>query len=223
MLRKHLPLLLLLLLPLGIYAQDADENKNAGRFMLGYRTTVSAFSDAGFLGFGSGAHFRLQFGPRINSEWYYDHISTNLGGLGRRTDEHIGWSVMFYVFGQHTERGKFTPYVEAGNCFDYTAIRASYSGGAFADRGSAAVHLGLGTHFNLSERADVTLKAQYMVHLGENIDEKIVTDEQTGVRNMLITKGGPGLDGHLLITCSVNFLIADLWKGYLFGKHSKDL
>jgi hypothetical protein len=221
MLRKIIPLLLLL--PLGMHAQDADENKNAGRFMLGYRSTMSAFSDAGFTGFGSGAHFRLQFGPKINSEWYYDHITTDLGGVGRRIDEHIGWSVMFYAFGQHLEKGKFTPYVEAGNCFDYTAVKASYTGGAFADRGSAAVHLGLGTHYNLSTRADITFKTQYMVHIGTDVDETIVTDEMTGARTLKITKGGTGLNGHLLMTCSVNFLIADLWKGYLFGNHSKDL
>jgi hypothetical protein len=221
MLRKTL--FLLLLLPLGIRAQDSDENKNAGRFMLGYRSTVSAFSDAGFYGFGSGAHFRLQFGPRINSEWYYDHITTDLGGLGRRTDEHIGWSVMFYTFGQHLEKGKFTPYVEAGNCFDYTLVKANYTGGSYADRGSAAVHLGLGTHYNLSTRADITFKAQYMIHIGDNVSETIVTNEQTGARTLEIAKGSTGLNGHLLMTCSVNFLIADLWKGYLFGKHSKDL
>jgi hypothetical protein len=221
MLRKII--FLLGLLPFCAQAQDADENKNAGRFMLGYRSTMSAFSDVGFTGFGVGGHFRLQFGPKINSEWYYDHITTDLGGLGRRADEHIGWSVMFYTFGQHTEKGKFTPYIEAGNCFDYTKVMTNYKGGMYADRGSAAVHLGLGTHYNLSERADITLKAQYMIHIGENIDEKIVTDEQTGARNLMITKGGTGLNGHLLITCSVNFLIADLWKGYLFGKHSKDL
>jgi hypothetical protein len=221
MLRKLIPLLLLL--PLRIYAQDADENKNAGRFMIGYRSTVSAFSDAGFYGFGSGAHVRVQFGPLINSEWYYDHITTDLGGIGRRADEHIGWSVMFYALGQHTEKGKFTPYIEAGNCFDYTAVRANYAGGSFADRSSAAVHLGLGTHYNLSKRADITFKAQYMIHIGTDVDEKIVTDELTGAKSLVVTKGGAGLNGHLLMTCSVNFLIADLWKGYLFGKHSVDL
>lgn len=221
MIRKFLPLLLLM--PIIGFGQSPDENKDAGRFMLGYRSTMSAFSDAGFYGFGAGGQFRLQFGPKLNSEWYYDHISTDLGGLGRRTDEHIGWSVMYYAFGQHLEKGKFTPYVEAGNCFDYTAVRTNYTGGQFASRGSAAVHLGLGTHFNLSDKADITLKAQYMVHLGESVEEHVITDDVTHQKNLVITKGQAGLDGHLLITCSVNFFIADLWKGYLFGNKSKSL
>jgi hypothetical protein len=221
MLRKIIPLLLLC--PCLSMAQEKEENKEAGRLMIGYRSTISAFSDAGFAGFGSGAQFRLQFGPKLNSEWYYDHISTNLGGLGRRTDEHIGWSVMYYAFGQHTEKGKFTPYMEAGNCFDYTAVRTSYKNGTLASRGSAAVHLGLGTHYNLSEKVDITLKAQYMIHIGTNVDEKIVTDDISHQRYLVITSGETGLNGHLLITCSVNILLADLWKGYLFGTHSKNL
>ncbi len=220
MLRK---LITFLLLPFSVLAQQADDNPGAGRFSIGYRSTVSAFSDAGFYGYGSGGHVRLQFGPKINSEWYYDHILTDLGGLGRRTDEHIGWSVMFYTFGQHLEKGKFTPYIEAGNCFDYTAVRTNYAGGQLADRGSAAVHLGLGVHYNLSDRADITFKAQYMIHIGTNINEKIVTDDATETRTLDITTGDTGLNGHLLMTCSVNFYIARLWKGYLFGEKSKNL
>ncbi len=211
-------ILLLVLLPLGIAAQDTEENKNAGRFMLGFRSTMSAFSDIGYTGFGTGAQVRVQLGPKLNTEWYYDHIQTDIGGLGRRVDEHIGWSVMYYAFGQKTEKGKFTPYMEAGNCFDYTSVRANYTNGAFASRGSAAVHLGMGTHFNLSERADITFKAQYMLHLGSGIEEAIETNDITQAKTLVITKGGAALDGHLLLTCSVNFLIADLWKGYLFKK-----
>jgi hypothetical protein len=221
MLRKFC--LLLCLLPVLAGAQDKDENPNAGRFMVGFRTTVSAFSDIGYLGFGTGAHVRVQLGPRMNSEWYYDHISTDINGLGRRTDEHIGWSVMYYAFGQHLEKGRFTPYVEAGNCFDYTEVRSNINGGPLAGRSSAAVHLGLGTHYNLSERADITFKAQYMVHLGLDINQTIVTDEVTGVKTLVITKGNEGLNGHLLMTCSVNFYLGRLWKGYLFGSKSKNL
>jgi len=214
---------LLCLWPVLCFSQDKEENPNAGRFMVGFRTTVSSFSDIGYVGFGTGAHVRIQLGPRINSEWYYDHISTDIGGLGSRTDEHIGWSVMFYTFGQHLEKGKFSPYVEAGNCFDYTEVKSSYNGGSMVSRGSAAVHLGMGTHYNLSEKADITFKAQYMIHLGTAINETITTDEVTGAKNLVITKGNTGLNGHLLMTCSVNFYLGRLWKGYLFGKKSKNL
>jgi hypothetical protein len=214
-----------MLLAVPVFAQDAptEENPNAGRFSLGYRTTVSAFSDIGYYGFGSGGQFRIQLGPKLNSEWYYDHISTDLGGLGRRTDEHIGWSVMYYAFGQHLEQGKFTPFFEAGNCFDYTAVRTSYAGGVVDSRGSAAVHLGMGTHISLSQRADITFKVQYMLHLGTGIETKIVTDEVTHASVLQITRGNAGLDGHLLMTCSVNFYVFRLWKGYLFGNKSKGL
>ncbi|HXC04472.1 MAG TPA: outer membrane beta-barrel protein [Bacteroidia bacterium] len=221
MLRKLM--LLFCLCPLGVLAQEKEENPGAGRFMVGLRTTVSAFSDAGHFGFGSGAQVRIQFGPKVNSEWYYDHISTDIDGLGRRVDEHIGWSVMFYALGQHLEKGKFSPYVEAGNCFDYTGVKSNSSASSWVSRGSAAVHLGLGTHYNLSEKADITLKAQYMIHLGLDINETEQTNETTGVRYLDITKGNEGLNGHLLMTCSVNFYFGRLWKGYLFGKKSKNL
>jgi hypothetical protein len=212
---------LLLLFPYALMAQDVEENKNAGRFMLGLRTTVSAFSDVGYYGLGTGGQFRIQLGPKLNTEWYYDHIQTDLGGLGRRVDEHIGWSVMYYALGQKTAKGKFTPYIEAGNCFDYTTVRVNYTvSTAPLSRGSAAVHLGLGTHYNLSERTDITFKAQYMLHLGSGIEEEVHTDDITQAKTLIITKGSPAIDGHLLLTCSVNFLVADLWKGYLFKKKS---
>ncbi|MFI5151433.1 MAG: hypothetical protein ACHQRM_17025 [Bacteroidia bacterium] len=221
MLRKFM--LLLCLFPLIGVAQEKEENPNAGRFMIGFRSTVSAFSDIGSFGFGTGAHVRVQFGPKVNSEWYYDHISTDISGLGRRKDEHIGWSVMFYALGQHLERGKFSPYVEAGNCFDYTEVKSNYSYASPVGRGSAAVHLGIGTHYNLSEKADITFKAQYMIHLGLDINETIQTNDITGIRTLEITKGNEGLNGHLLMTCSVNLYLGRLWKGYLFGHKSKNL
>jgi hypothetical protein len=220
MLRK-IPFLLLLL-PYSLSAQEADDNKNAGRFMLGLRTTMSAFSDVGYYGFGTGGQFRLQLGPKLNTEWYYDHIQTDIGGLGRRVDEHIGWSVMYYALGQKTAKGKFTPYVEAGNCFDYTSVRQNLTGGTLVSRGSAAVHLGIGTHFNLSEHADITFKAQYMLHVGSGVEEEIKTDDLTQAKTLVITKGSAAIDGHLLMTCSINFLVADLWKGHLFKKKTND-
>lgn len=222
---KKLAFLLAICWVVSAKAQDAapEENKNAGRFMLGLRSTASAFSDANYMGFGSGGQFRIQFGPKLNSEWYYDHISTDLGGVGRRVDEHIGWSVMYYAFGQHLEARKFSPYVEAGNCFDYTSVKANYAGGAFESRGSAAVHLGLGTHISLSEKADITFKAQYMIHVGNGIQAIIGEDEITHARTIQISRESAGLDGHLLMTCSVNFYVTRLWKGYLFGKKSKNL
>jgi hypothetical protein len=210
MFRKLLPALMLL--PLAAFSQDESPENRVGMLQLGYRSTCSAFSDIGYYGLGSGGQFRILLAPRLNTEWYYDYISTNIGGLGRRSDQHIGWSVMYYAFVPYSEKRCFVPYVEAGNCFDYTAVRSNYTNGAFASRGSAAVHAGIGTHFMLGTRTDLTLKAQYMMHIGTSVEEKVITDPLSGSRSLIISKGDAGIDGHLLITCSVNFNLCHLWR-----------
>jgi hypothetical protein len=209
---KRLALALLTAFPLISMAQDQSQNdKDGGKLQLGMRSTISAFSDDGYAGTGIGGQFRLRFGHKLNSEWFADYITTDIGGLARRQDMHIGWSVMFYPFSGNTTKRHFTPYILAGHCFDYTKVSSNGVNGISADRLSSAVQGGLGTHYNLSDRCDISLSAQYMMHLGQDIHAEIVQGPYDR-QEVLIEKGEVGIEGHLLTTISLNIYIADLWS-----------
>jgi hypothetical protein len=214
---KNLVFYFLLIIGVKAFAQDSLSKKEGGKLMLGVRNTMSAFSDDGANGLGVGGQFRLKLGSRINTDWFADYITTDIQGLAKRTDYHIGWSVLYYPFNNNIRKGKLTPYVLAGHCFDWTQVeknnfRTSNTALNEAHRFSSAVQAGLGTHYNLADNFDVTLQAQYMLHLGNDINTTVFTDEVTQRKDVLITKGDLGLEGHLLITLSLNVYVADLWS-----------
>jgi hypothetical protein len=186
-------LLLILAMPLFCTAQDSNsETKDyeSGKLQLGMRTVLSAFSDSKYTGFGLGGQFRLKLGNRLNTEWFADYITTNVDDFANRTDYHIGWAVQFYPFNKEIKKGKFTPYIEAGHCFDYTQVDLIpsnpvnyYSIVTSLSRWSSAIHSGLGTSFNLADNFDLSLSAKYMLHLGKDIHAEIIkgpTDIPTG-------------------------------------------
>lgn len=199
---------------------------NGGKFMLGIRTTSSLFTQAGDPGLGIGGQFRIRLSNRINTEWFADYITTDIGGLGHRSDAHIGWSVMFYLRepevylpspGDSKETHKpnayrtLTPYLLAGHCFDYTWIRTTTAPiYQEARRWSSAVQAGAGLHLNVGRYTDLSLSAQYMMHLGDDVHAHI--EEVQGIKSLHIEEHqGFSPEGHLLITLSCNFRIADLW------------
>ncbi len=200
-----------------VVLRPVKEFPSAGNFSLGLRSTASLFNSDGGFGSGAGGQFRLQLSDRVNTEWFADLITTNLSYAGRRTDAHIGWSVMFYLKNPQTAaQSILQPYVLAGHCFDYTKISAfsnpfENKAGETDERWSSAVQMGLGTHFNMSDRFDFSLSAQYMLHLGNDIHAHI--EEGSGYPELEIEEhDGSSIEGHLLVTLSVNYKIADLWK-----------
>lgn len=188
-------------------AQDKPITEG-GKLMLGMRSTVSAFSDEGNGGMGVGGQFRLRLLKQLNTEWFADYITSDIDGLARRKDAHIGWSVMFYALNQDVPK-KLNPYFLGGHCFDYTKVSKNFAPEA-QSRWSSAVHMGLGTHFNLTKRADLSLSSQYMIHLGKDIAAEKFTGP-TGEQDVKVVKEDLGLEGHLFVTLSVNILVADLW------------
>jgi hypothetical protein len=195
-----------------VQARNGKDSAGAGDFSLGMRTTVSAFSDAGSLGMGSGGEFRIRVSKHINTEWFADYITTNIQNLGFRRDAHIGWSVVFYLNKNPLTKGKVTPYLLAGHCFDYTRVYSTAPTVSPQDRWSSAVHLGFGIHYNLTECFDVSLLTQYMLHLGTHIETSILYDDATQQNYLNITREtGASLEGHLLTTLSVNYRIGKLW------------
>ena len=111
---------------------------------------------------------------------------------------------MFYPWLKEKQIVK--PYFLAGHCFDYSRLKENNNYSNTAQRWSSAVQAGIGTHFNLNSRMDLSLTGQYMIHLGNHIDPVI-----TGNTLDFNYEKGVSLEGHLLITVSLNFKIADLW------------
>lgn len=201
-------LLALLIVPVIGYSQPLKIKKNqSGIFSLGVRSTVSTFngSDFGNNGIGWGGQFRVQFADRLNTEWYSDYITGNTGDYAKRTDFHIGWSVMYYFSDKVAP--VFKPYVLAGHCFDYTKIVANNDASNNGTKLSSAVQAGAGFHINLSERMDISIASQYMIHLGEDLHADRHSDGHVHIEK----HKGSGLEGHLLFNIGINYKIADLW------------
>ncbi len=209
---KNFLLIAALLLGATGYSQDKQEKKSyeSGKLQLGLRSTFSAFSDEGNPGFGVGGHFRLKFGSRLNTEWFADYITTDIDGLARRRDDHYGWAVQFYPFNNEIKKGKITPYIQAGHCFDYTQVVKNDLEAYKLGRWSSAVTSGAGMHYNLTDKFDISLSALYMMHLGEGISATKFKGP-SGEDEILVQKADLGLEGHLLVSLSLNILVADLW------------
>jgi len=204
---------LFLLLPVFAFSQEQmrkiPEKPTYPVLQFGVRTTESLFSHDGNVGKGVGGQFRIRFAPKINTEWFADYITTDIDGLARRDVAHIGWSVMFYPFKGETTKGNFTPYFLAGHCFDYTRVQINGTGETMK-RWSSAVQGGVGTHYNFTDNFDVSLSTQYMMHLGDDIHAE-VADHGDG-KHVHIHKENLGIEGHLLVTLSLNVALPDLRK-----------
>jgi opacity protein-like surface antigen len=202
-------LFLFLFLSSPIFAQQTEgQEKLSGKFSLGTRTTLSLFNgdDEGGTGIGIGGQFRVQLSNKINSEWFADFITSSIDNIASRNDYHIGWSLMYYP-GKKTDFTNFLqPYILAGHCFDYTRIEEDNNASNFKNRLSMAMQAGAGTHFNLTPRFDFSLSAQYMLHLGKDIHAEVSGND------VVLTKTNSSKpEGHMLVTLSINYKIANLW------------
>ena len=183
-----------------------------GQFELGIRSSGSFFNNANSLGRGIGGQFRIRFLKRLNTEWYADFFTANIDNIGTRKDAHIGWSIMMYPFNTNKVKGKFTPYIIVGNCFDKSKVYENNRPENEQLQYSAALQFGLGTSYNLTDNLDLTLTCQYMNHIGGSLRTKV-----EGVtlydKTLLIEKSGKTtIDGHLLLCLSINATLIDFWK-----------
>ncbi len=199
---------LLLLSLLGHSQRENINERPAGTFGLGTRNTVSMFQEDETLGKGIGGQFRVRLGNKLNSEWYFDYISSKNGELTYRNDYHIGWSLMFYMGQNFYDDRLFQPYFIVGHCFDKSKVTDQSDKTNTAERLSMATQAGLGTHINITPRFDCSLSAQYMLHFGKDI---VTSFDEDG--KMLIQKAGfTHVDGHLLFTISFNYKLFHLWR-----------
>ena len=190
-----------------VNAQDIQlKNNQGGLLSLGVRSTISAFNDSKTNNFGKGigGQFRLQLSERVNTDWFFDYLTSDIGSVAHRTDYHIGWSVLFYPYLKENQLIK--PYIVAGHCFDYSYMAENSDKNNSAKRWSSAVQAGIGTHINLSKRMDLSLTSQYMIHLGNHI-HPVISSNSIVFQN----EGGISLEGHLLLTVGLNYKLIDLW------------
>ncbi|MBL0103205.1 MAG: hypothetical protein IPP51_05275 [Bacteroidetes bacterium] len=190
-------------------AGDFFKQKSSGWFSLGTRNTFSLFNDIENEknGIGIGGQYRIQLNDKFNTEWFADYLTSKIGDVAQRNDYHIGWSVMYYL-GKNVYFDKtFQPYLILGHCFDQTSVFILNNTAEKASRFSMATQAGLGTHINITERLDITLTGQYMIHFGKELNV-INTDGVYSVEQEDHTNPG----GHLLISVSANFKFCRLWN-----------
>ena len=199
---------LLLLNSSNLLAQ-VDENadfKSAGTISLGTRNTFSMFNNDPGIGVGIGGQTRIQVSDHINTEWFFDYITSKNKTYTNRNDYHFGWSVMYYPGNTVDFSNLLQPYIVAGHCFDYSKVWEQKNKTNYADRWSMATQAGLGTHINITRFFDCSLSAQYMLHFGKeigtNIEKGTVSIEK---------KDYTSPDGHFLCTVSFNYKLFHLW------------
>lgn len=186
--------------------QNTSTPSNAGWFSLGGRSTLSAFDKDG-AGLGTGGQFRIQLNRNVNTDWFADYIVISAPEGFRSVYYHIGWSVLFYPFEKLQYPRVIQPYILAGHCFDYNEQTLIKTPSVSENRWGSAVQAGIGTHFNLSDKFDVSLTSQYMIHLTSELEIVTQGDE------IFIRKDAQNsLEGHLLVTMSMNYKLFRLWK-----------
>jgi hypothetical protein len=207
-------LLALIVFPTFVFGQNTElapsleaESNQGGMFSVGVRSTLSAFNghEDESPGLGVGGQFRIQFADRVNSDWFFDYITTDIGDYAKRTDYHIGWSVIYYFTDKPAP--KLKPYILAGHCFDHTVVEDNNNRLNKLDRWSSAVQAGAGVHLNLSPKLDLSFVAQYMLHLGNEIH----AEQELGIVNFE-EGNGASLEGHMLFHVGINYKIGKLWK-----------
>lgn len=188
-------------------AQDKTEALiGPGTFSLGTRNTLSLFNDDESAGKGIGGQFRLQLGNRLNTEWYFDYITSKNGSYTYRNDYHIGWSVMLYPGSNFDFARLLQPYLIVGHCFDYSKVTEQGNKANNAHRLSMATQAGLGTHLNINRRLDCSLSGQYMLHFGKEIETTV-----SGHQVLIEKKEFTHPHGHLLVTLSFNYKFTRFW------------
>ncbi len=200
-------MLLAIFAPTLAFSQDLKlKNTRSGIFSLGTRSTVSAFNGHKdeSPGFGIGGQFRLELADRVNSDWFFDYITSDISDLATRTDYHIGWSVLYYLTEDPSTR--LRPYILAGHCFDYSIFQDNLNLTNRKERFSSAVQGGAGVHVNLTPKLDLSFVTQYMLHLGNEIHAEVDNGSL-----QLRQDEGSSFEGHLLFNVSINYKIADLW------------
>ncbi len=211
----HLLFFLTILLSFNtVKAQDQSILINPGSFGIGMRTVSSVFLGDNAAGFGAGGQMKILFSHRVNSEWFLDFMNSSAGLNGYRKDTHVGWSVQFAVNKNGFQTRKPIPFVEAGQCFDWTTVgylpnltsEISVAVAPYENQPqfSAATQAGAGVAWFPISRLELNAQVQYMIHLGKDVHLEF--DKQNFAYQVNETKG-TSFDGHLLGTISISWYL----------------
>lgn len=205
---RNLLILFLILFPVMLQAQLLEHGNEAGTISIGVRSSLSSFDNGGSnnTSVGAGGQFRIRLAERVNTDWFLDYSTGDLGDFAHREDLHIGWSVLFYLLKPSSAAALFQPYMLAGHCFDHTRQTAIVDPSNRAERWSSAVQAGLGSHINVTDRSDISIVGQYMIHLGTDLHADAHDGEVAFVKSP-----GADLEGHLLLHISYNYKLFDAW------------
>lgn len=220
--KKYLTVLVMLFATV-TFAQEIskDINTHKGELSFGVRSTGSLFSASGnYFGLGAGWQVRYRMSDKFSTEWFADWITTNIGGLGQRYDAHIGESMIIYPGRKIGVRNKFTPYILGGFCGDYTKLTSNlhFDDNALSyikksnERWSFATQLGLGTHYNITDKFDLSISTQYILHFGKDLDAEVKTNGNGERYVWMPDNPKNALEGHTFLTISANFVIFDISK-----------
>jgi hypothetical protein len=191
------------------YSRDSIFAKDGGMISFGARSTVNVFTNTiHSYGLGVGGSSRIQFIDRLGSEWFGDYMINNMYNKATRIDGHIGWNVMLYILKPNGFRTKFTPFIAAGHCFDYTGIRMNGPNQPMHDRWTSAVQMSVGCHYNITPKFDFSIATLYDLHLGREIDVEPQKDGSVTI----VEHPNAGWEGHIMIIFSVHYKFAKLWK-----------
>ncbi len=219
--KKQFIIILLLITSLSFGQDDSVTNSKKGEFSLGIRTTGSIFSASGNnLGLGAGGQIRYRISEKLATEWFADWITTDIDGLGQRKDAHIGMSMFIYPTKRVGVKNTFTPYILGGLCLDYTKMQTNLYFNDIQeayikdtkDRWSYATQLGLGTHYNFTEKIDISFSAQYVLHFGDDLYSETEMNDSDQEYLNIYQESGSGLEGHFFMSISVNFVVFNVLK-----------
>jgi len=184
----------------------------SGYFSITSRTSVSLWglNQWRLTGLGKGTAFRIQLTKRLTSETYGDVIKTQYKGKVVRRDRHLTNSLMFYLRKPDTSQ-IFRPFISASIfCFDFTRVdEVKPEGeGQQLKRFSLSQQFGIGSHFFITDRADISLYAQYYNHLGNDVH---IDEHADGSIHLVAVRERISLEGHMFIVFSVGYRFGDLW------------
>lgn len=171
---------------------------------VGTRNVISFLSSQGGIGKGIGGHMRIQLSRRINTEWFFDYV-TSKNEPTVMNEYHVGWSLMYYLKKDNDYSNLLQPYIMAGHCFDNINVFEINNKANKQSAVNMATTAGLGMHINITRRFDCSISGQYMLDFGKEIIKKTEGDALT-----LTKSGHTTVDGHPLITISINYKISKM-------------
>ncbi len=204
-----------------MYAQNTLNGSHKGELSFGARSVGSLFTATeNAFGLGAGGQIRFRIDEKFNTEWFGDWMTTDINGYGQRFDAHIGESMMIYPGKNIGQKHTFTPFIVGGFCGDFTRVQTNLIFDSLQndyikqsrDRWSFATQLGCGTHYNFTERFDISFTLQYDIHFGRDINGHVETNSNGEKYLQIEQKQGNALEGHTFFTISLNYVLGTFRK-----------